>query len=286
MQKFIIIVLVGCVLCIAGQINAQDVKEEGILAVVNGTTITVDGFEAEIKGYPPKYQDAINEDRGRFLEDVILREVLYQNATKQGLDKSKEIQDLMEKYNKQVLAKKLIENYIETIEVPEAELKKYYDENPEEFAIPEEVQASHILIKMQDPDNEESNKEALKKIEEINEKIKSGFAFDELAKENSECPSSAKGGDLGYFTKGRMVPEFEDAAFNLKPGEVSGIVKTKFGYHIIKVTEKKETGKKEFSEVKEGIREKLIVTQRKSAIGDYTNELKEKADIEINWDLI
>ena len=105
---------------------------------------------------------------------------------------------------------------------------------------PEQVKASHILVKVDAGADEAKKAEARKKIQEIQQKVKAGGDFEALATENSDCPSKAKGGDLGFFERGQMVKPFEEAAFALKPGEVSGIVETQFGYHIIKVQEKKD----------------------------------------------
>jgi peptidyl-prolyl cis-trans isomerase C len=105
--------------------------------------------------------------------------------------------------------------------------------------MPEQVHARHILVKV-DPKADATQKAAArKKIEDIQKQLKNGEDFSELAKKASDCPSNAKGGDVGYFGRGQMVKPFEDAAFSLKPGEVSGIVETEFGLHLIKVMDKK-----------------------------------------------
>jgi peptidyl-prolyl cis-trans isomerase C len=162
------------------------------------------------------------------------------------------------------------------INVTEDEAKKYYSENAEDM---EQVRASHILIKPDttdpntDPNQAKAN--AQKKAQALLDQIKAGADFAELAKNNSDCPSAAKGGDLNFFTRGRMVPPFEKAAFSLKVGQVSDLVETQFGYHIIKVTDHKDT----FEQFKDQIVETLTEKKRSDFAKDYIDSLKAKANI-------
>ncbi|HPS55378.1 MAG TPA: peptidylprolyl isomerase [Sedimentisphaerales bacterium] len=171
------------------------------------------------------------------------------------------------------------------VDVNDAEVKAYYDGNAEEFAKPEMCKASHILIKFADPDpnadpNSDPNllKVASKaKAEEVLKKVKDGGDFAALAKEYSSCPSSANGGDLGEFGKGQMVPEFEEAAFALKDGEVSGIVETNFGYHIIKKTGHTEASVTKFEDAKAEIKEMLKQKKQSEFAKSYIETLKDGA---------
>ncbi|MBN1124373.1 MAG: peptidylprolyl isomerase [Sedimentisphaerales bacterium] len=176
---------------------------------------------------------------------------------------------------------KLLTEYMQGKSEPidEAAAKKFYDENQQAFQEGEQVRASHILIKTENLD-EAGKAQARGRIEEILAKVKAGEDFATLAKENSDCPSSARGGDLDFFTKERMVPEFSDAAFQMKVGDVSDIVETKFGYHIIKVTDRKEAKIRSFEEEKNQIMEYLQKQQRQRFWDEYRNELKKNAKIE------
>ncbi len=151
------------------------------------------------------------------------------------------------------------------------EVREFYDKHSDEFKAGSEVRARHILV--------ETGAEA----EDILKRLKKGESFSELAKKLSKDKGSAtKGGDLGFFGRGRMVPEFERVAFSLKPGEVSDPVKTRFGYHIIKVTDKKEGELGDFEKVKEAVQKRLKVEKQKNVFESYIKNLKEKAgNIEI-----
>ncbi|HSR88123.1 MAG TPA: peptidylprolyl isomerase, partial [Pontiella sp.] len=171
-----------------------------------------------------------------------------------------------------------------TADIPaatEAEAKEFYDSNPDRFAKPENVSASHILIKFDEEDTDETKAEKKAKLEGIRETILAEtVTFEDAAMENSDCPSSAQGGSLGTFGKGRMVPEFEIAAFTQEPGEIGEVVETQFGYHIIKVTEHQEEGTLDFEETKDQLIDYLTSQKRQQAVLDYIASLRDSATIE------
>ena len=156
-------------------------------------------------------------------------------------------------------------------------MKKYYEEHKADY-YKDEVKASHILISTVDDNGKElseaKKKEAKKKAEEVLKKAKSGEEFSELAKEYSDDPgSAANGGDLGYFTKGQMVQPFEEAAFSLKSGEISGLVESEYGYHIIKVYDKIDK-QLTFDEVKDEINKTLTEDKYMESIEAITKKAK------------
>ncbi len=169
------------------------------------------------------------------------------------------------------------------ITVTEDDAKKYYSEHKSQFETPEEVRASHILITPDttDPntDPNEADAKAKAKTEELLKQIKEGADFAELARQNSSCPSAARGGDLNFFGKGQMVPAFEEAAFKLQVGHVSDIVQTQFGYHIIKVTDHKEAGVTTFEQAKNGILQTLTQQRQNELAMQYVKTLRDKANI-------
>lgn len=180
-----------------------------------------------------------------------------------------------------VKVEKLIENMSATLEETTVEeAKSFYDSNTDQFENPERVKASHILIKTEAADTEEIKAEKRKRIEDLLVRVKGGQEFADIASENSDCPSSKNGGDLGFFGKGQMVKAFEDAAFALEKGEISGIVETRFGYHIIKLTEKEAAKTTPFDEISKDIVEYLFNMKKQMEIEKYIQALKDVAKIE------
>jgi len=159
--------------------------------------------------------------------------------------------ELVEISRKDIVISSYIESKIvPSITVSDEEIKKFYDENKSGLAEEPQVKASHILIGVDAAATPEVKAKAREKAEAILKELKSGKDFAAAAKADSTCPSKEQGGDLGFFGKGQMVPEFEQAAFALKPGELSEVVETQFGYHIIKVTEGKDAEPSKIDEIK------------------------------------
>jgi len=165
--------------------------------------------------------------------------------------------------------------------VTEEDARTFYTKNPDKFARGESLKASHILIGVDAKASADEKKKASEKAEKLRKDLAGGADFAALAKENSTCPSSQQGGDLGYFSKGQMVPAFEKTAFSLKPGEISDIVETQFGYHIIKVAEKKPAETVPFKEAQSRIEEFLKGQKLNAAVGEYLSEARKTAKIEI-----
>lgn len=180
----------------------------------------------------------------------------------------------------------VISNYIDTkiaptIMVSDAEIKKFYDDNRDRLGEEPQVKASHILIGVDASATPEVKAKAKEKAEALLKELKAGKDFAEVAKTSSTCPSKEQGGDLGFFGRGQMVPEFEQAAFALKPGEMSGVVETQFGYHIIKLTDKKGGDAPKLEDLKEKISAFLKGQKTQKAVFDFVTKLKDEAKVEI-----
>jgi peptidyl-prolyl cis-trans isomerase C len=173
------------------------------------------------------------------------------------------------------------------INVTEEDARKYYQDNPKQFETPEQVRASHILIKPEytdpnvDPnaDPNEAKAQARAKAEELLKQIKDGADFAELAKAHSNCPSAPKGGDLGFFPRGETTPAFEKTAFELEIGRISDIVETEYGYHIIKVTDHKDASTTLFEQAKDDIIKQLTQKKQSEFADEYIESLKADAKI-------
>jgi peptidyl-prolyl cis-trans isomerase D len=162
----------------------------------------------------------------------------------------------------------------ETVELPEEELRAFYEERREEYAEPEQVRARHVLVSTAERDDAE----ARRLVEVARQRIAAGEPFAEVAREVSEDPGTApQGGDLGFFGRGRMVPEFEQAAFGAAVGELAGPVQTAFGYHLVEVVERREARQRPFEEVREQIRSRLA--------GDQASELAERRARQLHGEL-
>lgn len=179
--------------------------------------------------------------------------------------------------------RQLIEKITGDVTKPdEAEVKKYYDDHPEEFKKDESVKASHILISIQGINDEAEIAKKKEAAEAIRAQLveAKGENFAELATAHSDCPSKAKGGDLGDFGRGQMVPEFEEAAFSQEIGAVGDMVETQFGYHIIQVTEKTPATEMAYADVQEDLTVALFDKRKQDAMQGYLEELRSSAKIE------
>ncbi len=248
-----------------------------VLAEVNGSVITTDDFKRELDNLPPylKPMAGTLEGKKEMLETMVIRELILQQAKKDGIDKSQLVADKLEDLKKRVIVEAFLKKKVEEqANVTDAELQKFYDQNKEKFKSGDEVRASHILVK--------SEKEA----QDVLSQLKAGAKFEDLAKKYSIDSAAAKGGDLGWFSKGAMLPEFEKVAFSLKEGDVSGIVKTKFGYHIIKLTGKRPAGLRSFADVKDQIKAALMPTKQQEVFQKLKEDLKKNSKYSIKEDVL
>jgi parvulin-like peptidyl-prolyl isomerase len=286
-------------------------KRTYYIAEVNESGITSDQLQKTFLNAISRYDDktlssldqsAIVSFKKNILNQLIDYELFYQQAQKEKvkisndkinleIDKIKDNFSSPEEFNealkannitlvrlkedikRQLMINSILEETRNQISISDEELLEYYNENKESLFEPEQVHARHILVETE----EEANKLLLQ--------LKEGLTdFAELAKEKSIGPSAPSGGDLGFFARGQMVKEFEDTAFSLEPGEISGVVKTQFGYHIIKCEEKKEEYSPTFEEAKERISNTLRNQRENEAISTLISKLKEEAVIVYNYD--
>ena len=163
----------------------------------------------------------------------------------------------------------------------DADVKVFYDKNPDKFTRGESVRASHILIRVSDKAPEEEKQKARARIDGVLKRAKAGEDFAVLAREHSQDGSAAQGGDLNYVVKGQMVQPFDQAAFALKPNEISGVVTTEFGYHIIKVVDHKAAGAVPLDEVAENVKKFLTEQKKQETAQAFINQVKQKSKIEV-----
>lgn len=241
-----------------------------ILAVVEGREITEQDLQLLLQSLGQQQAMQFNSEEGkeRLLEELINQELFYLDAKDRNLDEEAEFKIELEKAKDSLLKQYSMRALLSDADVTEEEVVEYYNSNKDMFKQGDQAKAKHILV-----DDEE-------KANEIAKEIKDGLDFEEAAKKYSTCPSKEKGGDLGYFTKGKMVPEFEAVAFNMNVGEISDPVKTQFGYHIIKLEDIKAEKQLLLDEVKEQLKQQLVGMKQNELYLNKTNELKGKYSVD------
>jgi peptidyl-prolyl cis-trans isomerase C len=245
--------------------------ENKVLAVVNGVEITNGELEAALSRIPQDRKAYFANEQGRtqMLEQLIAFELFYNDGKDSGLIDEVVYKERLEIFKKELLAQMSMENTMNSIDISDDEVLKFFEDNKENFVQPEKLSAKHILVEEED------------KAKEILAEIKEGLAFEEAAKKYSSCPSKAEGGNLGSFGRGQMVGEFEEAAFASEIGVVTEPVKTQFGYHLILVEEKSEKEYKSFEEVKNEIKMNLMQNKQGEVYFNKVNELKGKYAVEM-----
>ncbi len=258
-------------------------KEGTELARVDNRVVTLEDYKKEVANLPAyaKSMVASYEKRVEFLNNLIDRELLLGEANRKGIPQDPEIQKKIKELETKLIVEKLLKNIVEDKGViDDAGIKAYYDKHPEEFHRPEQIRASHILFKVDEKADPQTDNDARARAEKVLKELRAGGDFSELAKKYSEGPSNVKGGDLGYFGRGKMIKEFDDVAFALKKnGDLSDIVKTKFGYHIITLTGKKEAQTRSQEQVKNQIERKLQNMKRKELFEAFIKNLRDNATI-------
>lgn len=253
------------------------------LVTVNGTAITQEDVDKELMAATQgRFNQVPLEKQADFrkqvLEQLVAKELIYDDAKKLGVLNSDEFknryEEVAQRIKKEIAVQIWQEKEFNKIKISEKEKKDYYDANKEEFVENESVRARHILVEKED--------DAKKIISELKplkgDALKNKFI--ELAKEKSTCTSAPQGGDLGYFTEGQMVPEFNNKAFSMKSKEMTKEpVKTQFGYHVIYLEDKKAKTTRSFPEVKPFIEQRLKTERAKAAMMAKMKELEKKAEI-------
>ena len=287
-----------------------------VLARVNGEAVTKAEFDRLIKNREANANQSIPPDRRdeiyrKTLDELVTYTVLSQEtkarkvavsdaevdshiqqmrarfpneeAFKKALDaRGMTIERLKEDTRVDISINKMVENEVSSQQAPtDTQVREFYDKNPEKFKQDEAVRASHILFRVDENADAATKKKAMDEALAVLKQARAGTDFAELAKKHSADGSAQQGGDLNFFTKGQMVPAFDQAAFAMKPGEISDIVTTQFGYHIIKVTDRRAATTVPFEQVSERIKEFLTEQQKQQKADAFIEALKQKAKIEV-----
>ncbi len=274
MKRMTVFIIIISFLFIFASCAKHEEQKGPYLAKVGNVKITQADLDKEMKNLPPFAQRIFEgkEGKERFLNELVKKELLYQEAVKQGLDKDAAYLDKVMDFKKVTLISQLLENEIEEkAQVTEEDVKNYYDEHKEDFSPFDQIRLSVIRVKTED--------EANKILEELNK----GEDFAKIAKESSIDTNSAKvGGDLGFLSRDKISPEHEMAIARMMKGDVSNPIRTEQGFDIIKVTDKKTSNVVEFEKVKDLISQHLSAEKQKEVFDSYIESLKKTYTVEIN----
>jgi EpsD family peptidyl-prolyl cis-trans isomerase len=274
------------------------------VAVVNGETITVEKLNrmyANLNAQMRKQYDE-NGGKGAFLENYLRKRLIIQEAIKSGFDKRPEVMAAIELAHESTLFDRYVRDVVAAPIITDTDTRKYYNDHPDDFVTPEKVHVRQIVVSpVETGPVRKTKQEALEQIEKIAGEIHAadvlsargttdattlqhlrGAHFAEAAKKYSQDGSAESGGDLGWIVKGQTDPVFENAAWNMKPGTLSGIVETRFGYHLLLVEGREAAGKEPFEAVQSTIREYLLTQKAPDVVGAVTelsNELRAKSHI-------
>lgn len=293
-------------------------KENQMIASVNGVNITSEEVGREMKNLQKQFQGRVPPEQmekmqpmlqRQALENRISQRLLLQETGRKELKVEEEgIDEQIKNMKSRFPSAEAFDAQLADLGVSEDELRrevgesmkidallsaktasssvvtgddvdKFYKENPESFKVPERVRASHILLKTSPEDGDDIRAEKRLKLSGLQGEIAGGAAFDKLAMEHSDCPSKTQGGDLGFFERGKMVKAFEDAAFGMKVDEVSDIVESQFGYHVIRLTAHEEGRTIPIDEVREKIEAYLDNKNKEEIVGALIRKLRDEAEI-------
>lgn len=285
MRKFAFMFILFLTICITGSVYAEGKKD--LLARIGDKTITLSDLDKVIKGYPEERQKIFQQNleyKERLLKRMVQAAVLSKIAREKGFDRSAEIKEQIENMINDFLATEYLRReVVEKVTVTEDDLKLYYKEHTDLFRTSEMVSARHIIIRVDQKASKDDKEKARARAEIVLKRVKAGEDFAKLAAEVSDDPvSKTNGGDLGFFQKGRMVPEFETAAFSLKPGEISGVVETKFGFHIIMVNEKKEAVLEPYEKVRDMVKPMALGDFQKARVDGFIENALKDAGVVMN----
>lgn len=253
----------------------EQLKEMVLESLIDDAIIYQAALDEGYTATEAEIDKAVESTKGQFESEEAYQQALQRD----GLDEAQIREMLAEQLTRNKYEQ---EKFIDTLNVEADEIQAFYDENPDQFKQPFQYRSSHILVQVAEEASEEEKAAAREKIEDVKKRIENGEEFSEVAREVSDCPSSNNGGDLDYQQRGALVPAFEEAALALDIGEISDVVETRFGYHIIKLTDRKEEATVAFEDVKDQIENYLMREKYRDRRSSFIQERKPEASITRN----
>jgi peptidyl-prolyl cis-trans isomerase C len=260
------------------QQSGQQFEQQAVEQFINQTLVQSEAERLQIPVTTQQIDDVVAKLAERLPEGMSMEQALEA----QGMDMAGLRKDIETGERGRALFES--KTVLET-PVTDAQVESFYGSNTAQFATEEEVEARHILVTCDENADTNAQAAAQAKAEALRTQLVGGADFAELAKSSSDCPSKENGGSLGSFGRGRMVPAFEDAAFNQATGVVSPVVKTPFGYHLIEVTQHQAAGTQTLAEASESIRENLTLQARQAMFEEYLAGLRRQATITYSADV-
>ncbi len=263
--------LVLAVLLACGLVS-QAAAADKVLAKVGSQTVTEADLDQMANAVPEKFRHLYQTPEGRqkTLDYIVNIYVLSEAAKSEGMDKQPEVQGLLDFTRKDLLARVYLDKLNKSLPAPtDQQVKAFYDQNRDRFVTPESIHLHHILVK-----TEKEANDALAK-------LKKGAKFADLAKQVSICPSKGKGGDLEWLPRGSLLKEIEDVAFAMEKGQITGPVKTKFGYHVLYLEDKKSGQESSLDQVKDYIAEQLKFQAQQQQYEKVAQELRKKMNVQV-----
>lgn len=244
-----------------------------VYATVNGIKVTQKDVSALLRGQNVQFESLQKDKQKQILDSLMEQKLLAEMAYKTDIPKSKEYKEELEKFKKSLAFQLWLRDFSKKIIVSDKEVKKFYDNNRAKFKTPNQLKASHILVK--------TEKEAKNIIKTLSKAKNLKDEFTKLAKEKSVGPSGANGGELGWFTKEKMVPEFSNAAEKLLKGTITKTpVKTNYGFHIIYLDDKKASSILQYNKIKARLKQDLMQQEFAKKAKEEAVKLMKKAKIE------
>jgi peptidyl-prolyl cis-trans isomerase C len=269
----------------------SNTQEDPILGKAGDYVIKKSDVDRMLAYYPPETQQRLQEnpaEKKTLVRRMLQIKIVADVAKKEKFDQRPQIKKQLANVADDFLSREYLAKVVmQEATVSEADLKEYYIQNKQSLGVPEQVRARHILFKVDPAASQAEKNKAQGRAQAVLKRVQAGEDFAKLAATHSDdAGSKAKGGDLGYFTPGRMVPDFEDVAFYTNPGETSDIVETKYGYHIIKVEDHIDARERSFEEMKDYIREKLHRQLVMFKVQKFIRQATENAEMQIYSDQI